>query len=487
MRLRVLTATAALALTITCQTTSADEPSATDRCIELMDGDELIEEAITVCAVAANESREGLVLYGDILSAKDDVKGAIEHYSKALEGVDPSQYEGTTLAALRRRAIEYYYIDDATSAFNDATAYLRFEPEDDEILFLAAATASSAQTGLPFIERAIAGQPNDVMNYVLHAQLLLRAGKKKEALATADRAIKIAPKDHRAHMIKGFVYGSTDEYAKAERAYAQAVKLSPKDPQPKANRAYALVELRRYEEAIAVATDAINDDPKFFDALHIRANAYLAMGDGDAALADIKRAEGIEPRWNAEEERTRAEKLVEVHRTLSPAGISKIQADRELTLRGITRHLHSQCTDYRLPQFSPGLDIDQVNADLGRYRDCLRTWVSIPEIEIYDSLTPAEVAAGERLYDAKNLIVHEGEELRCSKMPKRSKCIQDAMFTKVEPLMNGADEPIQFVRNLEIERFNADLAALNKAIDRHNTGVAIADFLQGVADALNEQ
>jgi hypothetical protein len=72
-------------------------------------------------------------------------------------------------------------------------------------------------------------------------------------------------------------------------------------------------------------------------------------------------------------------------------------------------------------------------------------------------------------------------------MPKRSKCIQDAMFTKVEPLMNGADEPIQFVRNLEIERFNADLAALNKAIDRHNTGVAIADFLQGVADALNEQ
>src|SRR5690606_32368024 len=68
MRFSKLTTAATLTLTLTWQVTLANEPSATDRCMRLMSGDGLVEEAITVCAEAAKESREGLVLYGDILS-----------------------------------------------------------------------------------------------------------------------------------------------------------------------------------------------------------------------------------------------------------------------------------------------------------------------------------------------------------------------------------------------------------------------------------
>jgi tetratricopeptide (TPR) repeat protein len=487
MRIKTITTAATLALTLTWQTAAADKPSATDRCMELLqNADDIADEVVAVCAVAAEESREGLVLYGDILSSQENVEGAIEHYSKALEGIDPNEYDGTALGALRRRAVEYYHVDYEAAAFKDAVAYLDHEPDDTDMLFIAGATASSPQTGLTFVERLVKVQPEDVLNHSLHARLLLAAGKQKEALAVADRAIKNAPKNPDALAIKANLYASMGEHAKAERLFAQVVKASPKDPRPKVSRADSLIELRRYEEAIAVATAALEDQPNYFYALHSRATAYLTMGDGNAALADIKLAKEVEPRWDSSEAQARAEKLIEIYQTLSPAGIAQIEADRTLTLRGITRHLHSQCSNYRLPRFSPDLDTEAVNADLNRYRDCLRQWVSIPEIEIYDSLTPAEIAAGERLYDAKNIVAHDAEALRCSNMPKRSKCIPDAAFTKVEPLMAGAEDPFTWVRNFEIERLNNDLAALSKAIDSHNRGVAIADFVNSLAEALNE-
>lgn len=480
-----LTTAATLALTLTWQIALANESSATDRCMRLMRGDALVEEAIAVCAEAAKESSEGLVLYGDILSTQKNAKGAIEYYSKALEGVYPTKYAGTKLAALRRRALEYYHDDNEALAFKDAVAFLDHKPEDADILFVAAATAASAEAGLPFVEQVIAVQPEDILNYGLHARLLVRAGKYKDALAAADKAIEIAPKDPRGLTIKGLTYASMGEHAKAERLHAQVVRAAPKDPQPKVNRADSLNALGRYEEAIAATTAALQDHPHYFEALQTRATAHLAMGDGEAALADIEHAKEIRPRWNASQKKARADRVIRIHHTLSPAGISRIEADRQVTLRGITRHLHSRCSNFRLPQFSPDLDSEAVNSDLHRYRNCLQQWISIPEIEIHDSLTPAEVAAGERLLDAKD-IVDDAEDLRCSKMPKRSKCIQDAVFTRVKPLLDGVDDPFTLVRNIEVDRLNNGVAALRKAIDRHNRGVAITDFVYGVAEAMNE-
>lgn len=485
MRFNKLSITATLALALTWQVASSDAPSATDRCMNLMRSGEVVEEAITVCAEAAKESREGQVRYGDILSAQKNAEGAIEYYSKAIDGVLPMKYPDTPLFALRRRALEYYHDDNEPLAHNDALAYLDHEPEDGDILFIAAATASSAESGLPFIERAIAVQPEDILNYGLYTRLLVRVGKHKEALAAADEAIRMFPKDPRGLTIKGLTYASMGEHAKAERLHARVVRAVPDDPQPKVNRADSLIALGRYEEAIAATTAALQNRPNYFEALQTRSTAHLAMGDGAAALADIKQANAVQPRWNAGTKKSRAEKIILAHQTLSPAGIARIEQDRGVILRGITRHLHAQCGSFRVPQFSADMDSDAVNSDVRRYSNCLKQWISMPEIEIHDSLTPAELAAGERLYDAKN-IVYDADALRCSKMPERSKCIQDAVFTKVRPLIEGAEDPFSLVRKIEVDRLQNDVAALGKAIDRHNRGVAITDFLHGVAEALNE-
>lgn len=477
--------TAALAVTLTCPMVLAAEPSATDRCMTLMEGDEIVDEAVTACAAAAKESREGLLLYGDILSWQGNSKGAIEHYSKVLEGADPKSYDDVALGALWRRAWKYFQAEAKASAFKDATAFIEYEPEDTDMLFIAAVSASNPESALPLIERAIALDPEDIHNRAAHIRLLLDTGKKREALAVSDKLVKIAPKDSRALLIKGATHNLLGEYAQAERWYAKAAQAAPKNPEPKAERANALVKLGRHKEAITVATAALQDDPNFFDAWLARVSAHLAMGDGQAALADIQQAKKVQPRWDASAEQSRAEKLIEIHRVLSPAGIAKAEADRATVLRGITRHMHSQCGNFRLPQFSPDMNIDQLNSDMNRYRNCLSTWNKIPEVEIYDSLTPAEVAAGERLYDAQ-LALADADELSCSNMPKGAKCIDSNAYAKAQSVLENMDEPITYVRNFEVNRFNSDLAALNKAISRHNRGRAIADFVQGVAEALNE-
>ncbi len=486
MQFAKLTTAAALALTLCSHSTFADEPSATDRCFELLSGGEVVDEAIAVCAAAAKESRDGLVLYGDILSSQDNPEGAIEHYTKALDGVDLTVYDETTIAALRRRAIEYRYLGKSALSYQDAAAYLQHEPDDDELLYVAATTAPSPQAGLPHIERAIELKPDHIVQYGVHARLLLALGRNSEAHASADKALKIAPKDPDSLAIKAMVHSSLGEHAKAERLLARLVRARPDDAQAKAGHADSLISLGRYEQAINVATAALQDDPDHADALGLRAMAYLEMGDGAAALADITKAKELRPDWDVSKEQTRAQNLVRIHETISPSGLARLQADRQLAINGITRHLHSKCRAYRVPTFYAGMDSDEVNADLDRYRNCLRTWLKLPDIEIYDSLTPEEVAAGERLYDAKGFAL-DAEELRCSKMPKRSRCVQDAMLTKVAPLIEDADDMFTLVRNIEVSRLNAGIAALNKAIESHNRGVEIAEFVNALADALNEQ
>jgi tetratricopeptide (TPR) repeat protein len=485
MRLTKLTTAAALALTLGSLSAFAAEPTATARCFELLEGEDIVDEAISVCAAAAKESREGLVLYGDILSAQNNQEAAVEHYTKALDGVDVSLSDETTVAALRRRAIMYYLTEQRALSYKDAVAYLRHEPDDDELLYVAARMAPSPQAGLPHIERAIALKPEDIVQYGVHARLLLDLGKNNEAHATADRALKIAPKNANSLSIKAMVHSLLGEHAKAERLRAQAVRIAPTDVQAKAHHVDSLISLKRYEQAINVATAGLKDDPDHLDLHGLRALAYLAMGDGAAALADIARVKELRPQWDVSPEEDRAKKLIRIHDAISPGGIAKLQADRQLAMNGITRHLHSQCGNYRVPEFYEGMDTDEANADLERYRNCFRTWLNIPEIEIHDSLTEAEVAAGDRVYDAKVLAL-DAEELRCSKMPKRSKCVQDATLTRIAPLLEGAEDLFTLVRNIEVGRLNSGLAALNKAIERHNRNVEIAEFVNALADALNE-
>ena len=455
------------------------------RCLDLLRQDKS-SEAKSSCTRAAEQSREGVILYGDFLAAEDDLAGAIQQYSKVIEGVAPGKYADTEFAALRHRAPTYFHAADYERALKDAIAVLASHPDDVEMLTLVAQTEPSAESRLKSIDRAIALQPNEGALHVIRGYVLIEISKAKEALASAEAALKLDSKDPSARSLRGFAYAAMGEYAKAEREHAAVVRAYPSEPQPKVNQAETLFVMQRFEEAIEVATAALKQRPVLFSAAQVRAAAQLAMGDGDAALKDIELSQKLQSEWSAAEAKSRAEEVIRGHQALSLEAVAGMEADQKLALGGVTRHLHAMCGNYRLPQFSTDLDTAAMNAGLIEYRDCLQRWFKMDESDIYDSL-PAEVmAAGERLYEAHSAIA-AAKALRCSQMPKRSKCVKDDMYARAEAATAGIYEPIDFVRKAEFERLNNEVAAYNRSVGRHNAGVDTANFFQELARALNEQ
>jgi tetratricopeptide (TPR) repeat protein len=476
-----------VALTLSCawQAASAQQPSATQRCAEMLQT-KVTEETVQVCAEAAKESRQGRLMYGFALATQGDSKGAIEYYSKVLAGIDVARSsEPITVAALGARASAYYRTRQDDLAFEDALAYLKHQPDDANLLFIAASTAPSAEVGLSYAEKAVALMPDDFDVLALHARRLAKLDRKREALAAIEKASKLAPSKARALTEKGMVHSYLGEYARAEKFFAQALQEDPSDTFIKTKRADTLRDLRRHKEAIAVASEVLQVEPDNTEALYIRASSQLDMGDGEAALADIQRLKQLAPDWDASNDEERAQKTALAHRVFTSSGLPQLEADRNTVVRAFTRHLRSKCGNLRLPEFSLDLDIDQLNADLDRYGDCLNEWYKLPELAVTDNLAPAENQAFDRLIDA-SIAFDFAEELRCSKMLKGSKCINDAIVAKARPIVDGIDNPIELVTKAEANRLNSQVAALNKGINRHNRNVAIADFLHDLAEALNE-
>jgi tetratricopeptide (TPR) repeat protein len=476
-----------VALTLSCawQAASAQQSAATQRCAEMLQT-KVTEETAQVCAEAAKESRAGRLMYGLVLAMQGDSRGAIEYYSKVLAGIDVARTsEPVTVAALGARASAYYLTRQDDLAFKDATAYLKHQPDDADILFIAASTAPSAEIGLSYAEKALTLNPDNFDLLAVHARRLAKTGKRREALAAVEKAGKLAPSKARALTEKGMVHSYLGEYARAEKFFAQALQEDPSDTFIKTKRADALRDLRRHKEAIAVASEALQVEPDNTEALYIRASSQLDMGDGEAALADIERLKQLAPNWDASEDEARAQKTALAHRMFTSSGLPQLEADRNTVMRAFRGHLRSKCGNLRLPEFSLDLDIDQLNADLDRYRDCLTDWYKLPELAVTDTLTPGENEAFERLIDA-SISFEQAEMLRCSKMPKGSKCINDAIVAKARPIVDGIDNPIELVTQTEANRLSSEVAALNKGINRHNRNVAIADFLHDLAEALNE-
>jgi|GEM_PF-1356506 tetratricopeptide (TPR) repeat protein len=489
--------TAAVAATLLFISSSpvvfADSSSATMQCYERIarvenEGTEIIDaDTVALCAQAAKESREGRLFYGIVLSARGNSEAAVTEYSMILGGHDLARSkDGVLLTALRFRALGYQQLDLDDLAFDDAKTYLGHEPDDVDIVLVAATTAPTTEMGLRYSERAVALDRENMKAHQVHARLLARAGKKKEALAAANSAAKLAPDNATALTIKGLVHADLNEHARAERIFAQAAADNPNEPQLKINRAHALRNLGRHKDAIAVTSAVLQDNPDHFVALVMRAMSHLELGNADAALKDIDKAKLVHPDWDDSEQRVRAENILLTRQMFSPEGIARIEQDRQVALRAVRKHLRSQCKHFELPSFSQDMDVSALNNELWRYRDCLKDWGALPSILIRDSFTPAEAAANDRWYEALHLFENDAQELRCSKMPKGASCIQDALFARAEPLLEGADNTPRYVYRAEVARLNTDVDALNKAINRYNKQIAVTNFLHDLAEALNE-
>jgi Tfp pilus assembly protein PilF len=85
-----------------------------------------------------------------------------------------------------------------------------------------------------------------LVSYLNLALCYLKKMKLKECIANCDNALKIDPKNVKAHFRKGLAYLPTKDYEKAIEQFDTVLELDPNNSEAKAKKAHCTNELANY-------------------------------------------------------------------------------------------------------------------------------------------------------------------------------------------------------------------------------------------------
>jgi TolB-like protein/tetratricopeptide (TPR) repeat protein len=125
----------------------------------------------------------------------------------------------------------------------------------------------------------------------------------EEAMALADRAVSINPNSSFAWIHSGFAFGYSGQPEKALVHFERALRLSPRDPRAHdglCGMAVALIQLARDVEATAVARRAIQQNQDFAASWRALAAALALSGHLDEATNAISRVNELDPTCSLE-------------------------------------------------------------------------------------------------------------------------------------------------------------------------------------------
>ena len=109
-------------------------------------------------------------------------------------------------------------------------------------------------------------------------------------------AIRLDPKDARAHSGRAFAYFKKGNRDTALADYSEAIRLDPKNANAYYNRGTAYGKKGDLDKAIADLTEAIRLDPKLAEAYGNRGRAYEKKGEWDKAIADFSVLIRLDPK-----------------------------------------------------------------------------------------------------------------------------------------------------------------------------------------------
>ena len=125
-------------------------------------------------------------------------------------------------------------------------------------------------------------------------------GDHETAIDYSDRAVATNPNSFVAWTSRGRVYQLAGQYEEAIRSFERGIRVSPLDPVLHTNLAgigHALIELRRFDEAVAVSRKALrqnSSDPITFRGL---ASALAHLGRDAEAREALARLLEIDPAY----------------------------------------------------------------------------------------------------------------------------------------------------------------------------------------------
>jgi adenylate cyclase len=128
------------------------------------------------------------------------------------------------------------------------------------------------------------GDPSTLARASLISAYVVRDSE--SALEMADRAVALNPNSFEAWGCRGWVYGAAGLPQEAVRSFERGIRISPIDPAMFAGMGMALVELRRFDEAIVAGRKAQRHNPSHPLAYLCLASAFVHLGrDAEAREA----------------------------------------------------------------------------------------------------------------------------------------------------------------------------------------------------------
>jgi adenylate cyclase len=123
-------------------------------------------------------------------------------------------------------------------------------------------------------------------------------GDCESAIEMADRAIALNPNSYTAWNMRGWVYRNARLPEEAVRSFESAIRMSPVDPLLHGafvGMAQALIELRRFDEAIVVGKKVQRQNPSFSAAYRCLASAFAHLGRDVEAREAAARMLEVDP------------------------------------------------------------------------------------------------------------------------------------------------------------------------------------------------
>jgi tetratricopeptide (TPR) repeat protein len=157
----------------------------------------------------------------------------------------------------------------APEAVTEARKAVRANPKDpDAQLALSGALLQTARFSIPeeartAAERAVQLAPKLARARVQLAEVYIADKKENQAIATADEAIKLEPRNPAGYFIKALALNTLKDYQGAAAAADSAIRFDRDHQLPQAEyiRATSLVELKRYDEAMTALSAAERGNP----------------------------------------------------------------------------------------------------------------------------------------------------------------------------------------------------------------------------------
>jgi tetratricopeptide (TPR) repeat protein len=125
---------------------------------------------------------------------------------------------------------------------------------------------------------------------------LYQQGKHDEAFTKCKQSIALDPKEYRAHVLLGYIYGAQQKLDLASQSFATAIRLEPKDKEVYLLKAQVDFFRNKQGEALVAAQKAVALDPKYGEAqLMVGALLKTEPKRRTEAIAALRAAIDINP------------------------------------------------------------------------------------------------------------------------------------------------------------------------------------------------